>query len=104
MKNGPEYGDKTQGQLSQLLKTIDTPQREQSYAPSQQHPPYIRMDYDGSTLYVSSILESQEKAKLLIAAMTAMVPFLPKEEEPNGGEDEVSRRDRQRSTQAHGNG
>jgi hypothetical protein len=39
--------------------------------------PYMYMNYDGHTLFVKTILESQEKALKLIAAMTAMVPFLP---------------------------
>ena len=51
--------------------------------PSSTHKdPYMRMDYDGTTLFVSTILETQEKARKLIEAMTAMVPFLPKEPVP----------------------
>jgi hypothetical protein len=81
MKNGPEYGDNTKGALSKLLQTIDQPEEQQNFAPPQVQQPYLRLDYDGKSMFVSSLLENQEKAKLLIDAMTAMVPFLPKEKE-----------------------
>lgn len=68
--------------LTHLLRTIQEEPMQNDFAPKRadaasMQEPYLKQDFDGKTLYVSSIMTTPDEVESLIRVLTAFKSLIP---------------------------
>lgn len=67
------YKERAEEQYAPKSRVQTIPQSQQK----QDAEPYLKQDFDGRTLFVSSVMDKQEQVRQLIGLLNAMMPMLP---------------------------